>query len=84
MTNKIRIMLVDDHAVVRKGIREFLEEDKAIQVVAEASVKKEEDLVASVDLARNKKIQEGWGFLRNRRPDTYKVLIEGKIGGTSP
>ncbi len=33
----IRVVLADDHAVVRKGIREFLEEDKAIQVVAEAS-----------------------------------------------
>jgi len=33
----IRVVLADDHAVVRKGIREFLEEDPAIQVVAEAS-----------------------------------------------
>ncbi len=33
----IRVVLADDHAVVRKGIREFLEEDKAIRVVAEAS-----------------------------------------------
>ena len=33
----IRVVLADDHAVVRKGIREFLEEDTAIRVVAEAS-----------------------------------------------
>ena len=33
----IRVILADDHAVVRKGIREFLEEDPAIHVVAEAS-----------------------------------------------
>ena len=33
----IRVVLADDHAVVRKGIREFLEEDAAIRVVAEAS-----------------------------------------------
>lgn len=32
----IRVVLADDHAVVRKGIREFLEEDSGIQVVAEA------------------------------------------------
>lgn len=32
----IRVVLADDHAVVRKGIREFLEEDAAIRVVAEA------------------------------------------------
>lgn len=33
----IRVVLADDHTVVRKGIREFLEEDTAIQVVGEAS-----------------------------------------------
>jgi DNA-binding NarL/FixJ family response regulator len=32
----IRVVLADDHAVVRKGIREFLEEDGEIEVVAEA------------------------------------------------
>ncbi len=41
MTNKpkdaLRVVLADDHAVVRKGIREFLEEDGVIRVVAEAS-----------------------------------------------
>ncbi len=34
---QIRLVLADDHAVVRKGIREFLEEDPTIRVVAEAS-----------------------------------------------
>ncbi len=33
----IRVILADDHAVVRKGIREFLEEENDIVVVAEAS-----------------------------------------------
>jgi len=33
----IQVILADDHAVVRKGIRDFLEEDGNIQVVAEAS-----------------------------------------------
>jgi agmatine deiminase len=46
------------------------------EVLAEASTSKEEVLVVTVDLAKNKKIQEGWGFLRNRRPDTYGSLIE--------
>jgi len=36
MVEPIRVILADDHAVVRKGIREFLEEDGEIQVVAEA------------------------------------------------
>lgn len=33
----IRVILADDHAVVRKGIREFLEDEDDIFVVAEAS-----------------------------------------------
>ena len=33
----IRVILADDHAVVRKGIREFLEEEGDIVVVAEAA-----------------------------------------------
>jgi DNA-binding NarL/FixJ family response regulator len=33
----LRVLLADDHAVVRKGIREFLEEDGEILVVAEAA-----------------------------------------------
>ncbi len=33
----IRVVLADDHAVVRQGIRNFLEEDPAIRVVAEAN-----------------------------------------------
>ncbi len=33
----IRVVLADDHAMVRKGIKDFLEEDAGIRVVAEAA-----------------------------------------------
>ena len=46
------------------------------KVLAEASTTKEEVLIAKVDLDHNKKIQDGWGFLRNRRPDTYNPLTK--------
>jgi DNA-binding NarL/FixJ family response regulator len=36
MGDKIRALLADDHAVVRQGIRQFLEEAGDIEVVAEA------------------------------------------------
>jgi len=36
MIEKIRVVLADDHAVVRKGIREFLDDEDDIEVVAEA------------------------------------------------
>lgn len=37
MTNRIRVLLADDHAVVRKGIRDFLLESGDIEIVAEAA-----------------------------------------------
>ncbi len=50
-------------------------------VLKEASLTSEEVLIVKVDLAKNRQIQEGWGFLRNRRPDTYSVLTGGKPRG---
>ena len=46
------------------------------KVLVEASATEEETVIVKVDLAMNKMIQDGWGFLRNRRPDTYQKLIE--------
>jgi len=37
MPPKITVLLVDDHALVRRGFRRMLEDDTAISVVAEAS-----------------------------------------------
>lgn len=36
MPTPVRVLLADDHAIVRKGIRDFLEEDPELSVVAEA------------------------------------------------
>ena len=46
------------------------------KVLKEASNENEEVLVAKVDFGKNKRIQEGWGFLKNRRPDTYDLLVK--------
>ena len=46
------------------------------KILKEASNENEEVLVVKTDLSKNKRIQEGWGFLKNRRPDTYNPLIE--------
>lgn len=37
MANKITVLLVDDHVLVRRGFRRILEDDHAIAVVGEAS-----------------------------------------------
>ncbi len=35
----------------------------------------EEILIAEVDLELNQKIRSGWGFLENRRPNTYRRIV---------
>jgi DNA-binding NarL/FixJ family response regulator len=37
MPDKIKVLLVDDHALVRRGFRRMLEDDPQIEIVAEAS-----------------------------------------------
>ena len=37
----LRVMLADDHAVVRAGYKRFIETDNSIRVVAEASTGEE-------------------------------------------
>ena len=42
------------------------------KILKRASAAQEEVLVAKLDLSHNRRIREGWGFFRNRRPDTYR------------
>jgi len=46
------------------------------QIVKRASNSKEEILVAEIDLNKIEVSQEGWGFLRNRKPKTYADLVK--------
>ena len=46
------------------------------KVLARAGSSEDEVIIAELDLARNEDVREGWGFFRNRRPDTYWPLIE--------
>src|SRR3989344_1565670 len=49
------------------------------KVLKRASSTKEQVLIAKVDLSMNDFISDGWGFLLDRRPDTYKMLIDSKF-----
>lgn len=46
------------------------------KVLKRASKDKEEIIIGSLDLSMNEYIMEGWGFLRNRRPDTYNLITK--------
>lgn len=45
------------------------------KVINRASATKEEVIVGTLDLNMNDFISEGWGFLHDRRPDTYASLV---------
>jgi agmatine deiminase len=43
-------------------------------IIARGGEKTDEVVMAEVSLSMNKQVREGWGFLRNRRPETYAIL----------
>jgi len=49
------------------------------KILKRAAIDKEEVIVTKIDLERNKFFEQGWGFLRNRRPDTYTSLLTDKL-----
>jgi agmatine deiminase len=44
------------------------------KILKKASDSKEEVIVQKINLAENERIRNAWGFLRNRRPESYGVL----------
>lgn len=84
MGEKLRVMVVDDHEVVRKGIRSLLEAEPDMEVVAEAGSGKQ-----AIDLARihlpqvvvmDVRMPEGGGVeacreIRSRNPETQIVML---------
>jgi len=53
------------------------------RMIKRASTENEEVVVATLDISQNKRIQEGWGFLRNRLPATYG-LISSRVLSETP
>lgn len=48
------------------------------QVLKRASATEDEALVVTIDLSKTKNIRNDWGFLRNRRPETYHPLTKNE------
>ena len=53
------------------------------KVIKRASATEEETVIMKLDLELNDFYSEGWGFLHNRRPDTYGTITSDKPTGTS-
>ncbi|OLC94101.1 MAG: peptidyl-arginine deiminase [Thaumarchaeota archaeon 13_1_40CM_3_38_6] len=52
------------------------------RMIKRASLEDEEVVVAKLDISQNKRIQDGWGFLRNRLPATYGLLSSRVVSET--
>lgn len=52
------------------------------RLLKRASQEDEEVVVAELDISQNKRIQDGWGFLRNRLPSTYGLITAPVLSGT--
>ncbi len=72
-------------AVNRVGIEEKLNfwgqsfiSDPFGKIIKRASKNKDEIIMSKIDLAKNKIITDEWGFMRNRRTDTYGSLGKSK------
>ncbi len=81
---KIRVLIADDHAIVREGLRKFLEEQPDMQVIGEASdglltVKKVKSLspdVALIDIAMPQLSGlEAVSLIKEAVPETQVVLL---------
>ncbi|MFZ1019398.1 MAG: carbon-nitrogen hydrolase [Minisyncoccia bacterium] len=44
------------------------------KIIKKAGKSKDEILISKIDLAKNKILEKEWGFMRNRRTDTYKSI----------
>jgi len=54
------------------------------KIITRATKNKEEITITEIDLSRNTFVAEDWGFLRNRRPDTYKTLTKDVLINKNP
>ena len=52
------------------------------RLIKRASQTDEEIVIAELDISQNKRIQDGWGFLKNRLPATYGLLSSQVLSET--
>lgn len=82
-TDVIRLLLVDDHEIVRRGLRELLETNDDLRVVAEAGSFEEALAVSLEDLdvaVLDVRLPDGSGvdlcrLLREKRPDLACLML---------
>jgi two-component system response regulator DevR len=84
VTDTLRVMLVDDHEIVRQGLRALLEAEEDIEVVAEAANGRSAVSLASAHrpdvIVMDVRMPEGSGVeacraIRDERPDAQVIML---------
>ncbi|MEA2510012.1 MAG: hypothetical protein QOG21_2094 [Actinomycetota bacterium] len=84
MTERLKVMLVDDHEIVRQGLRALLEAEGDIEIVAEAASGGSAISLASVHhpdvVVMDVRMPEGSGVeacraIRDERPDAQIIML---------
>jgi two-component system, NarL family, response regulator DevR len=84
MADTLRVMLVDDHEIVRQGLRSLLEPERDIEVVAEADSAKAAVSLANVHrphvVVMDVRMPGGSGVeacraIRDERPDAQVIML---------
>jgi len=78
MTQRITVLLADDHALVRRGFRRLLEDDPEIEVVGEAS--NGEDAVAQVAALRPRVVVMDSAMPGMSGIAATRTIVEGDSG----
>lgn len=84
MIVKLRVMLVDDHEIVRQGLRTLIEAEEDLEVVAEASSGREAADLARIHIPQvvvmDVRMPEGSGVeacreIRDQNPDIQVIML---------
>lgn len=84
MTEKLSVMLVDDHEVVRKGLRALIEAEEDMEVIAEASNGRQAVDVAKIKVPKvivmDVRMPEGGGVeacreIRDQVPEAQVIML---------
>jgi N-carbamoylputrescine amidase len=84
IANGVYVVVVNrvGHEVIQSGTAglefwgsSFISDPQGV-IIAEASVDKEEILIAEIDLTKIEEIRRNWPFLRDRRIDAYNGIVQ--------
>ncbi len=80
IANNVHVVAVNRVGIEEKLIfwgQSFIS-DAFGKVLKRGTKNKDEIVLHKINIAQNKKVQEEWGFMRNRRIDTYQTLTNKK------